>query len=114
MTTIGATMPAISVTDISIQKRTPITERFTTEFRAEFYNAWNHTQFAGDYNNGGIGLNFDPKNPNSGFGVITKAFDPRVFQLGLKVIFSTIAIFDRGPFCIGVNQNTEPAHCVVP
>ncbi len=38
--------PAISNTDLAIEKRTPINERLNTEFRAEFYNAWNHTQFA--------------------------------------------------------------------
>jgi hypothetical protein len=53
------------------------------EFRAESFNTWNHTQFKGDYNNGGIGTNLN----GSGFGAITAAFDPRVFQLGLKLIF---------------------------
>lgn len=53
------------------------------EFRAESYNTWNHTQFKGDYNNGGIVVNFNQKN----FGAVTGAFDPRVFQLGLKLIF---------------------------
>jgi len=58
------------------------------EFRAESYNTWNHTQFAGDYNNGGIGTSFslNPAKPGN-FGVISKAFDPRVFQLGLKLVF---------------------------
>ncbi|MGA3103367.1 MAG: TonB-dependent receptor [Terriglobales bacterium] len=53
------------------------------EFRAESYNTWNHTQFKGDYNNGGISTNFGAGN----FGAVTGAFDPRVFQLGLKLIF---------------------------
>ncbi len=53
------------------------------EFRAESYNTWNHTQFKGDYNNGGISTNFGATN----FGAVTGAFDPRVFQLGLKLIF---------------------------
>jgi hypothetical protein len=53
------------------------------EFRAESFNTWNHTQFKGDYNNGGIGVNYGASN----FGVISQAFDPRVFQLGLKLIF---------------------------
>jgi hypothetical protein len=53
------------------------------EFRAESYNTWNHTQFKGDYNNGGISSNFGSGN----FGAVTGAYDPRVFQLGLKLIF---------------------------
>jgi hypothetical protein len=53
------------------------------EFRAESFNTWNHTQFKGDDNNGGIGLNAGAGN----FGVVSAAFDPREFQLGLKLIF---------------------------
>lgn len=53
------------------------------EFRAESFNSWNHTQFKGDYNNGGISTNVGSSN----FGAITAAFDPRVFQLGAKLIF---------------------------
>jgi len=53
------------------------------EFRAESYNTWNHTQFKGDYNNGGISTNVGAGN----FGAITGAFDPRVFQLGIKFIY---------------------------
>jgi hypothetical protein len=53
------------------------------EFRAETFNTWNHTQFKGDINNTGISLNAGAGN----FGAVTEAFDPRVFQLGLKLIF---------------------------
>ena len=53
------------------------------EFRAETFNTWNHTQFKGDANNGGISLNAGASN----FGAVTAAFDPREFQLGLKLIF---------------------------
>jgi hypothetical protein len=53
------------------------------EFRAESFNTWNHTQFKGDYNNGGISTNFGASN----FGAVTSAFDPREFQLGMKLIF---------------------------
>jgi hypothetical protein len=53
------------------------------EFRAESFNPWNHTQFKGDANNGGISLNEGASN----FGAVTGAFDPREFQLGLKLIF---------------------------
>jgi hypothetical protein len=53
------------------------------EFRAESFNTWNHTQFKGDSNNGGISLNQGSGN----FGAVTAAFDPREFQFGLKLIF---------------------------
>ncbi len=53
------------------------------EFRAESFNTWNHTQFRGDYNGGGISTNFGASN----FGAVTAAFDPRVFQFGAKLIF---------------------------
>jgi len=75
--------PAISNTDLAIQKRTPINERFNTEFRAEFFNAWNHTQFA---NPDGNFTNVPP--PGGTFGVILKTREgPRVIQFGLKVLF---------------------------
>jgi hypothetical protein len=47
------------------------------EFRAESFNTWNHTQFNGVSNTAS----------NSNFGQVTSAFDPRVFQLGLKLFF---------------------------
>jgi hypothetical protein len=53
------------------------------EFRAETFNTWNHTQFKGDANNGGIGTTLN----GGGFGVINGAFDPREFQFGLKLFF---------------------------
>jgi hypothetical protein len=52
------------------------------ELRAESFNVWNHTQFQGS-NTGGISNNFSASN----FGQITGAFDPRVFQLGMKAFF---------------------------
>jgi len=53
------------------------------EFKAESFNTWNHTQFKGDANNGGISLS----QGSSNFGAVTAAFDPREFQFGLKLIF---------------------------
>ena len=69
--------PALSNTDLVIAKRTPITERWTTEFRAEFYNAWNHTEFT----------NPDGNFSDSTFGQVLKTRDPRVMQFALKVMF---------------------------
>jgi|SRR5580704_8347444 outer membrane receptor protein involved in Fe transport len=69
--------PALSNTDLVIAKRTPITERLNTEFRAEFYNTWNHTEFE----------NPDGNFTNSTFGQILKLRDPRVMQFALKILF---------------------------
>ena len=52
------------------------------ELRAESFNIFNHTQFQGS-NVGGISTNYSASN----FGHVTAAFDPRVFQLGLKAFF---------------------------
>jgi Carboxypeptidase regulatory-like domain len=70
--------PAISNSDISIQKRTSISERINTEFRADIFNAFNHTQFA----------NPDGNFSNQTFGQIQNTReDPRVVQFGLKILF---------------------------
>ena len=53
------------------------------ELRADAFNVWNHTQFHGDVNTGGISLNTGSGN----FGAVTSAFDPREFQLGAKLVF---------------------------
>ncbi|MGA8765730.1 MAG: carboxypeptidase regulatory-like domain-containing protein [Candidatus Acidiferrales bacterium] len=70
--------PAISNTDIALEKHTAINERWNSEFRTEFYNAWNHTQFA----------NPDGNFSDSTFGQIQKTReDPRVIQFALKFLF---------------------------
>jgi len=70
--------PALSNTDLVISKKTPINERWNTEFRVEFYNAWNHTQFN----------NPDGNFSDSTFGEILKTREgPRVLQFGLKFLF---------------------------
>jgi hypothetical protein len=53
------------------------------QFRAEFFNMWNHTQWIGDTQNGGIITNFGASN----FGAVTSAADPRTIQLALKFSF---------------------------
>jgi hypothetical protein len=60
------------------------------QFRAEFFNLWNHTQLQADTflnasngNDGGIGGNLNGSN----FGQITNAYDPRIVQLALKLYF---------------------------
>jgi len=69
--------------DISLLKNFAFTERFKMEFRVEAFNIWNHPQFEGNANLGGLGNNLGAGN----FGQITSAYDPRELQLGLKFKF---------------------------
>jgi len=70
--------PGINNWDISVEKNTSINERMRLQFRTEFFNAWNHTQF-------GV--------PNTTlipgvFGQITSVLiPPREIQFGLKLLW---------------------------
>jgi hypothetical protein len=69
--------PGILNTDFGLEKVTSITETISLQFRAEFFNIFNHTQFknpSGNYN-------------SSTFGVVTSARDPRIGQLSVKVLW---------------------------
>jgi hypothetical protein len=64
--------------DLAISKTTPLRrERISMEIRAEFFNALNHTQFSDPNTN--INDYF--------FGQITDTANPRIIQLGLRLIF---------------------------
>jgi hypothetical protein len=75
--------PGHNNVDLAILKNFVFSERAKVEFRAEAFNAFNHPQFQGNEDTGGLGNNLNSGN----FGVITSAYDPREFQLALKVIF---------------------------
>jgi hypothetical protein len=65
--------------DISLLKRTKITERQEIQFRTEFFNAFNHPQF----NNPGAAISTPAT-----FGVITStSVNPRLIQFALKYSF---------------------------
>jgi hypothetical protein len=71
--------------NLALFKRFIISESRGSEFqfRAESFNTWNHTQFGCAGQNGCFSNNF-----GAGNGLqITGAFDPRVFQLGAKLLF---------------------------
>ncbi len=71
------TGPGQHVWDFSIFKNNRITEKLNLQFRAEFFNVFNHTNF-GNPNT----------NLNSGnFGIITGASPAREIQFGLKLLF---------------------------
>jgi hypothetical protein len=69
--------PGIINTDLGVSKRIPITESMAVEFRGEFFNIFNHTQFSNP--NGNIS--------SSNFGVVTSARDPRIGQVSAKFYF---------------------------
>lgn len=69
--------PAYRTADIMAGKLFRITERVSTEFRAEAFNVTNTPPLGNP--NGSFG--------NAAFGSITAALDPRVFELVLKVHF---------------------------
>ena len=69
--------PGINNFDISLVKKTPIRESKSLEFRAEFFNAFNHTQFYRVDNAGG----------SSTFGQVLSDRGPRLIQLALKFYF---------------------------
>jgi hypothetical protein len=78
--------------DLAFSKTTAITERVKVEFRAEFFNLFNHANFLnpnvinngdGTLTSGAAGTNI-----NSGsFGKITGTYDPRIIQLALRLSF---------------------------
>jgi len=76
--------PGINNWDIGLLKDTRIKEGQDLEFRAEFFDAFNHPQMSNFPNS-----TFDPTaTPYGGtFGEVTSYNPPRIIQLGLKYIF---------------------------
>jgi hypothetical protein len=69
--------PGFNNWDMAVHKNTRFGEKVAMEFRAEFFNVFNHAQFtnpSGDIN-------------GSNFGQITNARDPRIGQIALKFSF---------------------------
>ncbi|MDQ6707100.1 MAG: TonB-dependent receptor, partial [Acidobacteriota bacterium] len=69
--------PGVVNFDFSVTKITKIRERLTAQLRGEFFNGFNHPNF------GSPGTTFG----TATFGVISSAADPRIIQLGLKLLF---------------------------
>ena len=73
--------------DMAILKNTRIAENKFIQFRAEFYNLFNHPQFANPTAPpGGQVLLINVNSPN-GSSITATSVNPRVIQLGLKIIF---------------------------
>ena len=64
--------------DLSLTKDLKLTESKSLQFRAEFFNAWNHAQFQAP-----TGL----VNSTATFGVVTGANSPRIGQVAMKFFF---------------------------
>ena len=71
-------------TDFSVMKHFLFTERVKLDFRAEFFNLFNHAQFGAP---GGNGSGADFNSPST-FAVINYTVNnPRVIQFGVKLLF---------------------------
>jgi hypothetical protein len=75
--------PGLADLDVSLFKNTPVSERASLQFRAEFFNVLNHPNFGAPnqtvFSSGAI---------NASAGLITTlATTPRQIQFGLKLIF---------------------------
>ena len=70
--------PRISNTDFAILKTIKLSETRRVDFRAEFFNIFNHSQFFNPDGNSSDGAQF---------GQITQAKDPRLMQFALKFFF---------------------------
>jgi hypothetical protein len=76
--------PGVHRFDFSVFKKFAITERFSTEFRSEFFNVLNHPNFSP------LGISSDPSNPSQ-FGKLSATrfnpYDPRQIQFALKLYY---------------------------
>jgi hypothetical protein len=73
----GGRTPGVNNWDLGIHKQFDLRENVKLEYRAEWFNLWNHTQFAG------VGTTFG----SSTFGRVTSARDARIGQMALKLIW---------------------------
>jgi hypothetical protein len=69
--------PGVNNWDMALLKDTKLTETTNLQFRAEFFNIFNHAQFQTP--NGVLG--------STSFGFVTGANAPRIAQLSLKLLF---------------------------
>ena len=75
--------PGLTNMDLALTRTMNVTERTTVQFRAEAFNAVNHTQFAKVDGNISDGLVQD----GGSFGKVLSARDPRLIQLAFKLNF---------------------------
>ncbi|MGE5326674.1 MAG: TonB-dependent receptor domain-containing protein [Deltaproteobacteria bacterium] len=71
--------------DLSLFKKTNLTERVNLQFRADFFNAFNRTNFK--MPSSSTGANFANRTTSGIFGAAAGVFDPREIQFSLKLNF---------------------------
>ncbi len=76
--------PGFYAWDMGLSKNFSITERVKLQFRAEFFNVFNHVNFLSDESTVN---NFARFNNLSRFGSLQTAADPRIGQMALKLTF---------------------------
>jgi hypothetical protein len=69
--------PGLNDWDTALRKFVQIHERYSVEFRAEFFNVINHAQFG----------NPDGNQSDTSFGQVSSARDPRIGQVALRLTF---------------------------
>jgi len=69
--------PGIANWDLGLMKITQIRESMSVIFRAEFFNAFNHTQFSNPSGSFSSGI----------FGAVTNTRAPRIGQMSIKFVF---------------------------
>jgi hypothetical protein len=69
--------PGLQNWDLGVMKNFTFTERYSFQFRGEFFNAFNHTNFSG----------VDTGIDDGSYGQVTSTHDPRLVQLGAKLYF---------------------------
>lgn len=69
--------PGLNNWDLSVHKDTLIRESMSLQFRAEFFNVFNHAQFSPPTGNFSSSL----------FGIVTAAGNPRIGQMSLKFLW---------------------------
>ncbi len=78
--------PGINSWDIAVFKNFPIREAMRFQFRAEFYNAFNHTQFSA-LDTAARFETVTGRQVNERFGEFTTARNPRQIQFALRFFF---------------------------
>jgi hypothetical protein len=79
--------PSLADFDLALMKNTTLTERVDLQFRAEFFNAFNHVNL-GPPNSTVFSGTGTPPTPSPSAGLIsTLATDSRRVQLGLKILY---------------------------
>ena len=80
-----ARTPGVVNLDFSLIKNIQIRERFKLQLRGESFNVANHANLLPPDTSFVAGAN--GRNSSATFGTVTAARDPRIVQVGMKLIF---------------------------